>query len=74
MKSFQSVFPQKVIDDEGHAKLVGGISPREYVYTSALAAVIQAFPKAPTDDWVTMAMEVADRSIEALNKGKERKR
>ena len=72
MKNKMSVFPNKVVEDDGNALLVGGMDLWTHIYCLSIPAAIQAFPKSTAEDWAAIAELAANRAVENLDKTKKR--
>lgn len=72
MKNKMSVFPNKVVEDDGDALLVGGMDLWTHIYCLSIPAAIQAFPKSTAENWAAVAELAASRAVENLDKTKKR--
>ena len=64
-----NVFPERITDDRGSAKIEGGITLRDYFATAAMQAILSAEGAHP-NRWqlVDDAYKVADAMLESRSK------
>jgi hypothetical protein len=65
-----NVFPERVTDDKGSAKIEGGITLRDYFATAAMQAILTGNEGRYNNRWelVDDAYKVADAMIEARDR------
>ena len=62
-----NVFPERIIDDRGSAKIEGGITLRDYFATAAMQAILTGNDGRSSNRWELAddAYKVADAMLEA---------